>query len=251
MNMAQLSITMLMLLITNTIFANSYFSDHSRGWHWYEWLEEQEKAKQQPEQHQDPLKALNQLQQAVEVARATAIMQPTEVNLKTYIELQNQITQQSSVFAAQWQRVLWKHPELDYSLLHPTSLLAKQQYLDDQKLDIQKTVKTFAKTHGLWFFFRGSCGYCHQFAPILKRFAERYGFNILAVSLDGGTLSEFSNVRINHGQAEQLNVTSVPALFSVNPKTQDILPIGHGLMTEQELEERIWVLTQHKRGGEL
>lgn len=238
-------------LFVFTCSASPFFWDHHRGWHWYELLKKPEKEKQKSVQRKDPIQALNQLQQSLETAKATAIMQPTETNLKTYIELQNQVAQQSSIFAEQWQRVLWKYPELDYSLVKPTGLLAKQTYLDDRKTEIQKTVQAFAKTHGLWFFFRSNCPYCHHFAPILKQFAEQYGFQVLAVSVDGGTLSEFPTPQFNQGQAEKLKVTSVPALFSVNPKTQEIQPVGYGLMTLQELEERIWALSQTNLGGVL
>jgi len=54
------------------------------------------------------------------------------------------------------------------------------------------------------FFFRGACPYCHKFAPLLKAFADRYGFRLVDVSLDGGGLPEFPTPQPNAQAAEAL-----------------------------------------------
>lgn len=80
-------------------------------------------------------------------------------------------------------------------------------------------------------------------APILKAFSERYGFQILPVSLDGGGLPEFPNPKRDNGQAEKMKVARVPALFIGSRKTGDVAPIGFGMMSIEEMVKRIYVLT--------
>lgn len=237
-------------LLSLSSYADTFFTEHERGWYWYEIIPEEAEVEagkdsngQSVNRTSSPLDQLKQLQQTLETAKAKAVLTPTETNVRDYISLQNTVAKQSAQFAATWQQVLWKNPELDYSLIKPTGLLAKQAYLDSKKVSFQHSVSSFAKSHGLWFFFRSDCGYCHRFAPILKRISDKYGFAVMAISLDGGVLPEFPNAAVNAGQAERLGVQGVPALFAVNPKNEEIMPITHGLVSEGELIERIWALT--------
>jgi conjugal transfer pilus assembly protein TraF len=46
-------------------------------------------------------------------------------------------------------------------------------------------MKNIAREHGLIFFFRSDCPYCHQYAPTLKLLSEMYGIEVLGVSIDG------------------------------------------------------------------
>jgi len=155
------------------------------------------------------------------------------------------VMDKSALFADKWQRVVWQTPELDYSLTgRPTNGFAIDVY-DQQLRDKQSnTLRALARTHGLFFFFRSDCPYCHKFAPVLRRFSEQYGLLVLPVSLDGGVLPDFPNAVTDNGIAASLNVTVVPALFLAVPGSRQMTPIGFGLMAETELVERMHTLTQ-------
>ena len=72
--------------------------------------------------------------------------------------------------------MLWDAPQLDFSLRHPpTSWTANEFSLEHTR--IHQAIRELSKNYGLFFFFRGSCFYCHGFAPVLKQFAMRYGIN--------------------------------------------------------------------------
>lgn len=239
---------MLLLLFSSIASANSFFSEHARGWHWYEVIPlEEEKDKQISESAStNPVEVLNQLKEQIETLKAKAVLNPTEQNLKAYILAQNEVARKASLFSSSWQRVLWKNPELDYSLIKPTSFLGKQAYLDKQKVSLNQTAKSFAKDYGLWLFYRSDCPYCHKFAPIVKRFAESIGIHITAISMDGISIPDFPDSKVDQGQAEKSGVQVVPALFAVNPNKEEIIPVAHGLLTELELLERISAISNQE-----
>ena len=103
---------------------------------------------------------------------------------------------------------------------------------------------SLAQEYGLFFFFRKNCPYCHQFAPVVKRFSEKYGWSVLGISLDGGTLSEFPMAKQNNGIAERLQITHGPALIALHPKTGQLIPLAYGMISESEIEQRAELLTK-------
>ncbi|MFX4226465.1 MAG: conjugal transfer protein TraF [Porticoccaceae bacterium] len=59
--------------------------------------------------------------------------------------------------------------------------------IDQQAGTSKKDVlKSIASQTGIWYFFASYCPYCKLQSPVLKSYAETYGFEILPVSTDGG-----------------------------------------------------------------
>lgn len=240
----------LWLFITVPVFAqNSFYEDNGRGWFWYESPpvlgEETYDLHNEPAQAE---KALEALQKDLEAKKALAVMQPTFENVQNYIEVHNAALQQSREFANMWQYVLWQTPELDFTVKNPTSSTGRHVYYDEQKVKAVNTIQNLNSEYGLFFFFKESCQYCHAFAPILKDFERQHGLEVVAISLDGGTLPEYPDARVDNGAAETLGVTMVPALLAVHPETQAIVPISYGLITQDELTRRIMHLTPSSQG---
>ena len=182
------------------------------------------------------------------MAEAKAVLYPTVENITEYLRLNQWQLDQSSLFSDVWRRAVWQNPELDYSLRRPVTNLAVHTYQDQRKDDRSKAVARIAATHGLFFFFKGSCPYCHTFGPILRQFSEMYGIEILPVSLDGGTLPEFPHPKTDTRVASELGVSTVPSLFLVDPQNRNVIPLGSGVMSADELADRIYVLTQTEPG---
>ncbi len=78
-------------------------------------------------------------------------------------------------------------------------------------------------------------------APLLEALAARYGFAVLAVSLDGAGLKDgrFPDYRVDRGQAQVLGVLSTPALFLARPDQGEVAPLAQGLLSFTQLRERI------------
>ena len=77
---------------------------------------------------------------------------------------------------------------------------------------------------------------------------EHYGVTVLAISLDGGTLPDFPNAKMDNGMAETLGVTQVPAYVLGNVKQKKMVPIGTGMVSADDMVDRIYVLTKTKPG---
>jgi len=87
-------------------------------------------------------------------------------------------------------------------------------------------------------------------APTLKFLSEQYGIAVFPVSLDGGGLPEFPNPSRDNGMAASIGTSVVPLVVLGNIKDRRLLPIGSGVLSAQEIVERIYILTQ-TRPGEL
>ena len=77
-----------------------------------------------------------------------------------------------------------------------------------------------------------------------------YGIEILGVSIDGGGLPEFPNPRDGRAVAQKWGIEKVPATFIASKKTGEHAPVGFGIMSLQEVIERIWTLTNTQPGQE-
>mgnify|MGYP002376969454 CR=1 FL=1 len=239
-----------------------YYQSGEQGWFWYAQPpanpDKPEPPEEQPaavmsvspakpaEDTNDPLVQMKQVQEAIERAQARAVLDPTPANVQAFMVVNAQAQAQAARFAETWQQVLWQTPQLDYRLVKPTDDQAIHAY-NDAKLAINEDfLRSASQQYGLFFFFRSTCPYCHKLAPILKQFATQYGFNIVAVSLDGQGLPEFPDFKTSQQVAVELKVEAVPALFLVEPRKRDIQPISYGFITWDELRTRIYtVLNKH------
>jgi len=233
-----------------------FYKGHAEGWHWYEdpseeveKLEEKEVAKKEEAAPNDPVIQMKALRTTIERALDKAILYPNDSNVRDYITLQNRLSNQASLFANVWQKVLLENPNLNYSLVHPTNTLAKQVDLDNQHTREEEAIAKLAKEGGLFFFYSSSCSYCRKFAPMLKNFANKYKISIIPITLYGQFLPEFPNSEIDKGQASKFNITMEPSLFAVNPYTGKAYPVSQGLISEYDLRKRILDISQNFIGG--
>ena len=263
----------MLILVSPYGQASTFFEDHARGWHWYEPLEAQPleapSPSQKPEDQKteklklekaqpdtkDPSETLEKDKEQIKQRLAAALINPTPQNLYAYMALQKQTMERAHHFAQVWQEVVLRYPELDDTLKFPTTQTGRHIFYDQEKQQLFQSIQSLKDTHGLYFFFSKNCPYCKAFAPIVKTFAEKYGWQVLAVSLDhldgnnldGEPSQEFKDVVKANGMAQKLGVTHVPALFVVNPGQSTVLPIAHGLVSEAEIEQRILLLTKGGR----
>lgn|GEM_PF-385051 len=232
--------------------APPYYREHEEGWFWYRNPAEETKppltvpipppiappsSKIEPPAN-DPLQRLARQKADLERLQALAILEPTRGHVAAYLEKHVALMEQSARFADAWQNVVWTTPEYDNTLQAPTGNAAYIQ-ADVQSEELDQRLTEAARRYGLMFFFRGSCPHCHRFAPVLKAFAERYGFDILPVTLDGGALPEFPKPQSNVDAAAALQVDSVPAVYLIEPRTRTVAPATFGYVGFSELAQRV------------
>jgi conjugal transfer pilus assembly protein TraF len=228
----------ILMLWSGWIQAQSYYDQHAIGWHWYDDPKLNEKT-HDDHAASDPVAQIKAIKQALEIALDKALLNPTPPLIKRYISLQNQWSERASLFSRVWQWVLLQHPELDYSITHPTNQVGRSVYLDTLTQAQETAIKALAKQNGLFFFYKSSCTYCQRFAPIVKNFSDRTGMPVIAITTDGIALPEFPQSHLDRGQAQHFQVKVEPALFTVNPYSHRAMPVAYGLISESDLRQRI------------
>ena len=230
--------------------ADNFWEERAVGWHWYQDPEEGQPVSPDSTVTHDPIATMEALHHKVQQTLDQAILNPTEDNIRQYIALQNQLGERAQHFADVWKSVLLNYPELDFSLRHPTNNLAKQIDLDSVRQQENAAIQQFAQHNGLFFFYRSSCPYCQRFAPILKKFSSRYGLSVIPITTDGISLPEYPHSHSDQGQAARLKVTIEPALFTADPQTHRIIPVSYGLLSEDELRQRLLTIAQQAKSPE-
>lgn len=235
---------------SEVLFAeDSFYKRRAEGWHWYE---ERKIQKDKKEENRDekgkqlksvtPTQLLKLYRQELERKLHLAMLFPSLENMKAYQELQKDFMERSQLFSERWMQSIYLNPHLDFTSKYPINQIGRHTYIDEENKLKRAKLKALSSSYGFFFFFKGDCPYCHTFAPIVKRFAARYGWTVKAISLDGGKLKEYLKPLLDNGIAARLSITQVPALIAVNPKTQEMLPISYGITSEDEMEIRILTL---------
>ena len=235
---------------------SSFFKDHGRGWHWYETQEpevrSQESGEITPEHGQStlsktPAETVAAYRKELENRLAQAWLKPTPQNIQAYQEMQKDMLDRSQAFSTGWMQTVFLNPQLDHTLVSPVNQQARHIQLDQEKKHLQQTIHTLKEEFGLFFFFSGDCNYCHQFAPIVKQFADHYGWKVLAISVDGGQVAEFPNAVADEGLFETWGGQILPALYAVNPQTEQVIPIAYGLTSIDQMETRLMTLVADRK----
>lgn len=241
---------------TTASFADNYYAEHEKGWYWFddpvqksEKKDAGKKTSENAVKENDPIERVDQVRKTLKESLDQAIMDPTPDNVERYMALQNQMSQRANQFTNVWQKVLLNHPELNYSIAHPTSNVALQVYHENESKEKEAVLKKFAEHSGLFFFYKSTCHYCQRFAPILKHFAEEHHIAVIPITMDGVSLPEFPDSKQDTGQSKLFHVTLEPSLYAVDPATQKAYPVAYGLASETELISNIYnIMTKYQEG---
>lgn len=184
--------------------------------------------------------------------KAKAILEPTEENVIAYVRFQREQLDRASTFSDTWQRALWQNPDIDYTLQRPVSTVAKRAWLDNRRADRDTVLTNLSQRYGLFYFFAQSCGACELFAPILRSVADSHRMAVMAVSMDGGPSRDFPNYVVDSGQRTRMGLTGneTPALVLFDTATRRTIPIGYGILSADEIMDRIFALTNTKVGSD-
>lgn len=222
----------------------AFYDRHEQGWFWYKSQplvpkvlpKKQGSASHEPKvlSAQDQIK---KIQESLEEATARAILQPTLAHVQEVMTLQRHILNRSSQFQDTWmQASLFEaqhvRPE---DATHP---LARTLHKQKEEQHLEQKIRMLAKSTGLFFAFSSTCPHCHSFAPVVKQFAQDYGFEIKAISKDGTSLKEFPEVLKDNGMIARLNPQGIyPALFLAHPPSGQVIPVAWGMVTSAQLLE--------------
>ena len=195
---------------------------------------------------------LDKIGARLEELKAKAILEPSPDNIIAYVRYQREQLDRATTFADVWERAIWQHPDLDYTLQRPVSTLGKTAWLEQRKSDREAVIASLSERYGLFFFYSSSCGACEIFAPLVRSLTDKYHLSVLPVSMDGGATRAFPRYVVNQGQYEKMGLEGgqVPALVLFDTYLKKPIPIGYGIMAEDEVINRIFTLTSVKPGSD-
>ena len=186
----------------------------------------------------------------LEEARATAILDPSPTHVTAYLRLQQAALQRSAAFSDSFRRTVWATPALDYTLRRPVGALAKQLWSDERRANRDEALARLGERYGLIYLGDPACAACRVFGPLLRAFALRHGLDVLAISMSGEALEGWPEAVPDDGRAERLGLAGspLPAVVLFDATTQQVLPVGFGVLAEDQLAERIFALTSLEPG---
>ena len=190
------------------------------------------------------------MRRVLEEARAEAILDPTAENVTAYLRLQQETLQRAAAFSDAFRRTVWATPALDYTLRRPVGALAKRLWSDERRQARDAALAELGERYGLIYLGHAGCGGCRVFGPLLRAFSSRHGIDVLAVSMTGEALEGWPEAVPDNGRASRLGLAGapVPAVVLFDTRTKRVLPVGFGVLAEDQLAERIFVLTRLEIG---
>jgi len=241
--MRGIKILLLLCLPLITLEAG-WLNRKAEGWAWYE--DKEKKAEETKEAATVILptstETLSKIKLELEEKLSKALLDPTPENVSEYMQSQQKWVNQSALFAQVWAKNLLSHPQLDpTSSTYPVSqygIQLRKHLLNEKKREL---IHQLSSSNGLFFFYEGGNKTSQAFALIVREFAKKHRWEVIAISVDNTLLEGFKVNKADNGIAKQIGVSLFPALYIVNPDKKHILPIGFGLLSMEKIEQNIFM----------
>lgn len=253
---------------------HTFYGDKERGWYWYETNPEtgeeemffqptpeskpvvvprdpnNSQPSQQAKKPEDVPLSQAWFRENFEKYRDYAIENPEDREaMRTYLYLEKYMRDRATKFAYARQEMVYADPYLDATTNRATANFGMKDMNIAATENKQHSLTQLGESTGVFFFYRSDCPFCKRQMPLLKIMEERYGFTIKPISLDGQPLpdSPWEDYLVDSGQARQLGVLKVPAMYLYEPQSQSVELIAQGLQSLPQLETRT-VLAAHRVG---
>ena len=231
--------------------SDSFYCQNRKLGYWFSC--EKPKAAPKAKPQAPPPNAVSQLDAITAELRelkARAILEPTNENVTAYVRFQRAQLDRASLFSDVWQRAIWQDPDLDYTLQRPVSTLGKRQWQDARTSERNNVMQNLGRRYGLFYFFAQSCGACEVMSPIVQSVAGTWSITVRAISTDGGPSRHFPNYTVETTQRSKMGLEPkiTPAVVLWDAELRRAIPIGYGVMSADELLDRIYLLTTKEAG---
>jgi len=229
----------LAVLISSSAVAYSqsdWWMREDEGWFFYNYYSEEEDKSKKAEAPAAPqTQAANDELYTDKMARigkelmSVAIENPTEENVKAYMEHNKAMIVSSGNFSVAWQKMMMKYPHLLF-----------EGGLKYAHTDIKDAISDLGRQAGLYFFHSSSCPACRQQAQALKNFEQAHGDSIaiFPITMDA-PLPEYPDAVADNGMSATLGVDKVPSIYIAFPREGKIDLISSGFIDKFDLERRL------------
>lgn len=267
--MATFKITFMTAVMISPALAGSWYGEAQKGWLWYKKtpqpviakaIEEKPSYSKKSSPKSSPGREttqalpnyrdrLKQVQQHFEELQARAVINPTLDNVQAMQQAQNAFISRSTEFEKMWMLASLLSPE-NYRPEDQPYPHQRKLYRQHEQQQLTQKIKALAQRFGLFFVFKQDCPYCHQFAPVVRELVDTYGFDYKAISADGSALPEFPDAVADNGTIALINRDGIyPALFLVNPQSQQVIPLARGLVNSEALRDNFKTIIQSLEGA--
>ncbi len=231
---------------------DSFYCAQRRLGYWFYCTKPKPVEKREPEQVPSASAAsrLDAITAELRELKAKAILEPTPANVTAYIRFQREQLDRASLFSDVWQRSIWQDPDLDYTLQRPVSTLGKRQWQDARSTERNTVMAHLSERYGLFYFFAQTCGACEVMSPIVQGVASTWHITVRAISTDGGPSKHFPSYSVETNQRSRMGLEPkiTPAVVLWDAAKGRAIPIGYGVMSADELQDRIYLLTSKEAG---
>lgn len=235
-----------------------FLSDRYRGWLWFEEKLLAKPKKDHPDRepadisitHEAAKNEIEELKVQLEEKRNIMIVRPSPETVRDYIIVEEKMWKQALALDSAYRQAKFRYPQFFDKLKSPENVHAVKF---KRKLDIaasEDKIKDFATKFDLVFFSRGGCSYCTEFAPVLRRFSDMYGFNTEEASIDAHMSGLFKGKQMTD-LAKKLGIEATPTVVVVSKDGKNAFELIRGYVAISELEEYVGLAVDYvnnKRG---
>ncbi|WP_045915436.1 conjugal transfer protein TraF [Orientia tsutsugamushi] len=175
---------------------------------------------------------IEELKEQFNRAQRIALDNPTLENVITAQRLQKQIMEKAHKFATMWQLATL----LDYQLINanePANSLHRKLYQEKSEQENDSKLKNIAKNWGLILQVKEDCLLCKAFMPIVQGFANKYAFQLLAVSKNNELLNKLNPKHV------------VPVLYLVASDGKKIYSVARSIISEDKIIDNILAIDRY------
>ncbi|WP_371222717.1 conjugal transfer protein TraF [Orientia tsutsugamushi] len=175
---------------------------------------------------------IEELKEQFNRAQRIALDNPTLENVIIAQRLQKKIMEKAHKFATMWQLATL----LDYQLINahePSNSLHRKLYQEKSEQENDSKLKNIAKNWGLILQVKQDCLLCKAFMPIVQSFANKYAFQLLAVSKNNELLNKLNPKHI------------VPVLYLVASDGKKIYAVARSIISEDKIIDNILAIDRY------
>lgn len=228
------------------------WEDPDRGFYWYppdRPPEEEEKEDPKTTESAPIPKSIYEMTTSDEVNKEmkrlldVAIFNPTDPNVLEYQRAKQYVMKRADYFSQVGTALLMKYPDIDWNATVPITTFGNSTKAEVEKAEKLRTIAKLSDDYGLLFFFKSDCPYCHAQAPVMDNFNKWYGMDVLSISLDGKGITGYPDFKPDNGISMLVSngqgIATVPALYLVSRDKKNVVPLGAGTMSVEQIAERI------------
>jgi hypothetical protein len=164
-------------------------------------------------------------------------------SVRKYLLVHQETLRRSERFSGLWQELIWTDPAFDHPDRMPTGTLAQAIHEQETASRRTATLATLRRSLSLLLVVSPQCPTCEAQWKILQDWSTDSGFTVRPIAKELTTLADGAIALPYPGVIERLDIKQLPSLYLVEPATGYLTRLGSGLLTQDQIAERILTLT--------